>query len=140
MEIDAVRTTIGTPVNIGVARASVPGSFDAIFRKAAIMGPPAPEASTDSDASEQTPAEPDRVRAAAEEFISMALVEPVLAKMRSMNQAVEPFAPGAHEKAFGPLVDAAWSKGIVKASNWGLVDRVEQWLRARNPGAEVDHG
>jgi len=101
------------------------------------------EAKAEASASEPTKDEQDqrkKVREAAEEFVSMALVEPVLAKMRAMNSAAEPFAPGAYEKAFAPFVDSAWSKGIVRAEGWSLVDRVEKWM-TRNPAeAEVGHG
>jgi len=101
------------------------------------------DAKTEAQATQPTKDEQDqrkKVREAAEEFVSMALVEPVLAKMRAMNSAAEPFAPGAYEKAFAPFVDSAWSKGIVRAEGWSLVERVEQWM-TRNPAeAEVGHG
>jgi Rod binding domain-containing protein len=118
MDIGAIDTTVW---GAGARRAAVDprgdGSFDAMLRAGVRTGPVAEKA--------------DKVRAAAEEFVSMTLVEPVMARMRAMNMAAEPFAPGAHEKAFAPLIDAAWSQGIVKASGWGLVDRVEQWMRQR---------
>lgn len=123
MEIGAIdRTVLG-----GVSRATSAmgggASFEAVLRQQA----------------EASDGDRGKVRKAAEEFVSMALVEPILAKVRSMNMAAEPFAPGEVEKAFGPLLDAEWSKGIVQASGWGLVDRVEQWMTQR-ARVEVTHG
>jgi len=63
-------------------------------------------------------------RQAAEEFISMALVQPVLAQLRETNQASGPFAPGDAEKSFGPMLDAEIAHRMVKSSGWGLVDAV----------------
>src|SRR5690606_15227257 len=47
-----------------------------------------------------------RARGAAEEFVSVTLVEPVLASLRESNWAAPPFAPGDAERTFRPMLDA----------------------------------
>jgi Rod binding domain-containing protein len=71
----------------------------------------------------------DDTRKAAEEFVSIAFVEPILRSLRESNQAAEPFAPTAAEKSFGPLLDAEISKKIVSHERYGLVDAVARQLR-----------
>ena len=122
MEIGAIDTSVFTGSLRPIASVGGP-SFESLLREG-LSPVPAPGAAPSKG-------KPDKVREAAEEFVSMALVEPILAKMRSMNMAAEPFAPGAHEKAFAPFVDKAWSKNLVKAGGWDLVERVEQWMRQR---------
>ncbi|MCB9838830.1 MAG: hypothetical protein H6813_05785 [Phycisphaeraceae bacterium] len=70
-------------------------------------------------------------RQAAQEFIAIALVQPVLAQLRETNQAAAPFAPGDVEKRFGPLLDAEIAHRMVRSSGWGLVDAVESRLTQR---------
>ena len=80
-------------------------------------------------------------REAAEEFIAMALVQPILAQLRETNQAAGPFAPGDVEKRFGPMLDAEIAHRMVKSSRWGLVDAVTARLdRGANARAaqEID--
>jgi len=80
-------------------------------------------------------------REAAEEFVAMALVQPILAQLRETNAAAEPFAPGPVEKAFGPLMDAAAARRITSASGWGLVDRIESSLAGGSAALkEARHG
>ncbi len=71
---------------------------------------------------------PEQARKAAEEFVSMSLVQPVLAELRKMNKAYGAFAPGAHEKQFGPLMDAEIAMRMTKAQNFPLVDAVARNL------------
>ena len=130
MEIGAIDTMNLAAAHTRHAIGAADGSFDAMLRRG-LEAPGGAPGAEDSDNS---------VRAAAEEFVSMALVEPVLAQSRAMNMAAAPFGPGSHEKAFGPMLDATWSKNLVKASGWGLVDRVEQWMRQRSAGTEVTNG
>jgi len=108
------------------------------------------------DRSVRTKAEGDeaevarQTRAAAEEFVAIGLVQPILASMRELNQAAEPFAAGAAERRFGPMLDAEIAQRIVRSANFGLVDSVaRQLLRAQGMratqesavGMEVDrHG
>ncbi len=85
-------------------------------------------------------------RKAAEEFVSIAFVEPILRSLRESNQAAEPFAPTAAEKSFGPLLDAEISKKIVSHERYGLVDAVARQLRSAGmtgvagpaPSKEID--
>lgn len=84
-------------------------------------------------------------RQAAEEFISMALVQPILAQLRETNQAAGPFAPGDAEKRFGPMLDAEIAHRMVKSAGWGLVDAVTTRLEGAGsdnatnaPGVNTD--
>ncbi|OAB63960.1 hypothetical protein AY599_16305 [Leptolyngbya valderiana BDU 20041] len=70
-------------------------------------------------------------RRAAEDFVAMAFVEPMLAQMRESNNAAPPFAPGPGEKHFGEIMDRVMSRQIVRASRFPLVDRLESDLTAR---------
>jgi hypothetical protein len=71
----------------------------------------------------------DGARDAAESFIASSLIQPILKQLRQTNNAAEPFAPGAAEKQFAPLMDQIWAEQMVRASHWPLVDRVAQHLR-----------
>ncbi|UYV13180.1 MAG: hypothetical protein NCW75_02575 [Phycisphaera sp.] len=71
-------------------------------------------------------------RRAAEDFVAMAFVEPLLAELREGNNAAPPFAPGPAEKQFGEIMDQVMSRQIVRASNFGLVDRLEADLSQRS--------
>lgn len=81
----------------------------------------------------------ERARRAAESFVSLALIQPVLKQLRETNMAEAPFAPGEVEKQFGPLLDAEISRRITRASNFGLVDRVAELLLERG-GESVAKG
>ena len=70
-------------------------------------------------------------RQAAEDFVAMAFVQPLLAQLRETNDAAEPFAPGPAERQFGEIMDQVLSRQIVRASNFPLVDRIEQDLASR---------
>lgn len=74
-------------------------------------------------------------RQAAQELVSIALVQPILKELRDTNQAAGPFAPGAAEKAFGPLLDAAMAKQIVSGQGFDVVDAVA--TKIANPGADL---
>jgi Rod binding domain-containing protein len=65
-----------------------------------------------------------KARKAAEDMVSLSLIEPTLKMLRESNNAAAPFAPGDVEKAFGPLLDQAISQRIVRASGFGIVDRL----------------
>ncbi len=67
---------------------------------------------------------PAAVRQAAEDFVSMALVQPVLKQLRETNNAAAPFAPGAAEKKFGGLLDAEFAARLVRSTRFGIVDAV----------------
>ncbi len=77
-------------------------------------------------------------RRAAEDFVAMAFVEPLLAELREGNNAAPPFAPGPAEKQFGEIMDQVMSRQIVRASNFGLVDRLEADMSRRS--AQLSQG
>ena len=71
-------------------------------------------------------------RQAAEDFVAMAFVEPLLAQLRESNNAAPPFAPGAGERQFGEIMDQVLSRQIVRASSFPLVDRLEADMTQRS--------
>lgn len=73
----------------------------------------------------------ERAQTAAEEFVSSALVKPVLSLLRGSSRASAPFAPGAHEKLFAPLLDAELASRITRAQGFDLVDSVARQLQGR---------
>jgi Rod binding domain-containing protein len=82
----------------------------------------------DSEASKQANESP---RAAAENFVSIALVEPIFKKLRESNQSAGPFAPGQVEKSFRGMLDRTLSQKIVQSGHWGLVQKVEESISKR---------
>lgn len=72
-----------------------------------------------------------RAREAAEQLVSIALVQPLLSQLRSTNHAAPPFAPSPGERQFQSLVDAQVSQGIVRAGRFPLVDRLAEVMLAR---------
>lgn len=77
-----------------------------------------------------------QARAAAEELVARALVQPILAKLRESRDAAEPFGPNEVERAFGSISDAQFADRLTKSSNWRLVDSVAQ--RIMNPAKSSD--
>ena len=78
---------------------------------------------------------PERVakaREAAEQFIGMAFIQPMLAELRSGTFAAEPFAATAAEERFGPMMDAILSDRIMSATNFPLTDRIADQLLRRS--------
>lgn len=78
-----------------------------------------------------------KARTAAQEFVAMALIQPVLKQLRQSNQAAAPFAPGAHEKTFGAMLDSEIAKRIVQAKQFPLVDAVAESLTKRRGEIEL---
>lgn len=74
----------------------------------------------------------DKAREAAEEFVSVTFVQPLLKQLRESNHAAAPFAPTQGEKQFRSLADAEIARRIVKASKWGLVDRIASDIGQRS--------
>lgn len=70
-------------------------------------------------------------RQAAEDFVAMAFVEPLLSQLRESNDAAPPFAPGAAERQFGEIMDQVLSRQIVRASRFPLVERLESDMITR---------
>lgn len=68
----------------------------------------------------------DEARAAAEELVARALVQPILAKMRESRETAEPFGTTEVERAFGSISDAQFADRLTKGGNWSLVDAVAQ--------------
>ena len=74
-------------------------------------------------------------RAAAEQFVAVTLVQPLLKQLRETNNAAEPFAPGEAEKQFRALHDATLAHEIVSAGHWPLVDRLARDLLQKSQSA-----
>lgn len=73
-------------------------------------------------------------RQAAEDFVAMAFVQPVLKQLRETNHGAAPFAPGKGEQQFRALMDAEIARKVVRASDWPLVDRLAQRLLEQGKG------
>lgn len=78
--------------------------------------------------------DPAKVREAAENFVSIALVQPVFKQLRSTNNAAPPFAPTKAEQQFQSMIDARLAQKLVKSSNWPLVDRLAQDMLKKSQG------
>jgi len=61
---------------------------------------------------------------AARTLVAEAFVKPVFASLRDGGFAADGFKPGAGEKRFRPMLDAALSDKVVESSNFALVERV----------------
>jgi Rod binding domain-containing protein len=78
------------------------------------------------------PATPQaRAREVAEQYVSIALVQPLLKQLRETSNAAPPFAPTQAEKQFRALTDADLAQRIVKAKQFPLVDRLAHDLLKR---------
>lgn len=71
-------------------------------------------------------------RRAAEDFTSIAFVEPLLKQLRESNDAATPFAPGPGERQFGDILDQIMARQLTRASRFPLVDRLEADLSRAN--------
>lgn len=78
-----------------------------------------------------------RARAAAEQFVAITFVQPLLKELRSTTFAAPPFAPGQAEKQFQSIADQALADRIVQASNWPLVDRLTSDLLKRSAASKT---
>jgi len=74
-----------------------------------------------------------RARRAAEEFVSSALIEPILKSLRESNHTAPPFAPGPAEKQFRGLIDTHMARQIAHSSRFPLVDRLARDLLNKPP-------
>lgn len=72
-----------------------------------------------------------KARAAAEQFVSIALVQPLLTQLRETNHAAPPFAPSSAEKQFQGLFDAQVAQRITRAKRFPLVEAVAAQLTQR---------
>lgn len=80
---------------------------------------------------QERPGSAGAARRAAEEFVSIALVQPVLAQARESSMAAEPFAPSPAERQFGALHDAMIAQRITRSAQFPLVDRIAESLMGR---------
>lgn len=77
-----------------------------------------------------------KARDAAEQFVSLALLQPIFKQMREAQTAPPPFGASNAEKQFRALMDAEIAQRMVKRANWTLVDRVaESLLKKSTPAA-----
>jgi hypothetical protein len=74
---------------------------------------------------------PETARDAAEQLVTVALVQPLFERMRASNNAAPPFGPGKGEQAFGGLLDAAMARKLTTKGSWSLVDQVAARLTAK---------
>jgi Rod binding domain-containing protein len=65
---------------------------------------------------------------AATQFVAISFIQPILQQMRQSSIAEEPFAPGAGERRFAPLLDQHLADRIVGSSNFPIVDVVKRHL------------
>ncbi|TVQ31738.1 MAG: hypothetical protein EA376_08745 [Phycisphaeraceae bacterium] len=81
----------------------------------------------------QTPEE--AARRAAEEFVSISMVQPILSSLRETEDAAAPFAPGDAERRFRPMLDAEIARRIVQREDYALVNEVARRMLERMGGA-----
>jgi hypothetical protein len=128
----------GRPPASGLAAPGRAESFAASLRSAAEDGP-AGKASAEPDPATPDPAKRsgltvEAIREHAEELVSIAFVQPILAQLRDTNGAAAPFAPGAYEKTFGPMLDKQIAQRITSAQRLPLVEALARsmtpaWLK-----------
>lgn len=103
------------------------GAIEAIGARPAAAMRPAGEASALSFERAMSRAQDtsdEELRGAAQDLVAQTLVLPILAQLRSTNNAAAPFAPGPHEKYFAPLFDAEIAQRIVRSTRFPLVDTI----------------
>jgi Rod binding domain-containing protein len=98
------------------ARTSREGDFASLLGKSSDVPGETPEA---------------KARRAAEQFVSTALIQPILKQLRESSSAAPPFAPTQGEKQFQGLIDTELAQRMVRASNFPIVDRIAEQLSAR---------
>lgn len=65
-----------------------------------------------------------KAREAAQDFVAIAFVMPILKQLRESNKAAPPFGPGPGEKQFRSMADAQTAQQIVRGANFPIVDRI----------------
>ncbi len=81
-----------------------------------------------------------RARKAAQAFVGVVFIEPILAALRETSQATGAFAPGDAERRFGPLLDQHLAERITSNPNFPLVDSLEKhFLDMSNGPADDPH-
>jgi hypothetical protein len=77
-----------------------------------------------------------RAKQAAQDFVAVAFVQPILKNLRSSKLGGDlppPLGPGPGEKQFRSLADTQVAKQLVKAGNWPLVNTLTRLLRSPRP-------
>lgn len=82
----------------------------------------------------------DRARRAAQQFVAIALVQPVLKELRESDHTAAPFAPSQAEKQFRTLADAEVAQRIVRAAHFPLVDRLARDMLKKTAKAGAGAG
>ncbi len=99
------------------------------LRNGQAQGPDAPLPRSEDRSAQQA-------RTAAEQLVSIALVQPMLKRVRESNNAAPPFGANKGSKTFGTMLDAAYAAEMTSSTRWGLIDSVAQRMMARlNPAA-----
>ncbi|MGQ0627548.1 MAG: hypothetical protein ACT4PL_05530 [Phycisphaerales bacterium] len=119
--------------------AGLPSGFGSVLarRQSAYLEATA-DGRADGTQPEATPRE--RARRAAQDFVAVSLIEPVLKNLRETSQAAAPFGPGAGEKQFRQLADAQVARQIARATRFPLVESIAANLLRGVPAAEVSDG
>jgi Rod binding domain-containing protein len=79
-----------------------------------------------------------RAREAAEQLVAQTFVVPMLKELRQSDRSAPPFAPSQGEKQFRALMDVELAQRMVKASRFGLVERLARdLLQQSEPAAEA---
>jgi Rod binding domain-containing protein len=86
--------------------------------------------------------DPIEARKAAEDFVAIALVQPILKQLREGDRTPPPYGPGPGEKQFRQLADAQVARQVVRSSKWPLVDSMVKVMNARTavPQNQVQPG
>lgn len=82
----------------------------------------------------------EAVREAATKLVSSALVMPVLQSLRDSPFNDGPFAPGATERRFGPLLDQHLADRVTGAGRFPLVDAIVDRFAAASIPAPNEGG
>ena len=75
-----------------------------------------------------------QAKEAAQQLVSITLVQPLLAQLRATSTAAPPFAPTPAERQFRAMSDAHLAQEIVKAAQFPLVDRLARDMLSRSAG------
>lgn len=90
----------------------------------------------DTNVGERARQEPtDKTRKAAQDFVALAFVQPILKQLRESNQAAAPFAATSAQKSFQGMLDGVLSRKITQGSNWALVDKVADRMLRKGQSA-----
>jgi hypothetical protein len=130
--VDEGLWTSGVGGSTGDRAAVWRGAFDPLIRRQDDFASALARAR--SSGAGAAPSAEARAREAAEEFVSVALVQPILASLRNTNAAAPPFRPSRGERQFQALADAHVARQIVRSAHFPLVDRLARDLLRASPG------